>query len=391
MDLTPGRLFGLGPGLVRAAATTACLLVLAAGGYLLVRLLALVAPVTLAVLVALLLTALISPVTERLKRFGVPKALAALAGVLGLLALLGGALYLIGWRAFAQLGDLRAEVVQGTSRLRQLLAHLPGLNEQQLDRLGSEALRSLRSAVPTPIRGAATVAEVFGATLLSVILLFFFLRDGPDLWRWLVRRLPPSWTSRVDRAGRAGWHSLSAYTHGVAAVAAVDAIGIGTALFALRVPLALSLALLTFVAAFVPIVGATVAGVVATVVTLVTNGPRDALLVLAAVIAVQQAEAHLLQPIVMRHAVRLHPVVTLVAVGAGTLIGGIAGALLAVPVCAVAYHATLGYRFGVDVADGGRWPDQEPETPSREGPAVGREPGGYGRRWYRRRDRRKPP
>jgi putative heme transporter len=161
---------------------------------------------------------------------------------------------------------------------------------------------------------------------------------------WLVERTPGRVSARIDGAGRAGWHALAGYTHGIVAVAAVDAIGIGAALFLLRVPLALSLTVLTFVAAFTPIVGATVAGAAATLVTLVTNGTRDALIVLAAVILVQQAEGNLLHPFVMRRAVHLHPVVTLLAVSAGTLLGGVAGGLIAVPACAVVYQAVLGYR-----------------------------------------------
>jgi predicted PurR-regulated permease PerM len=129
------------------------------------------------------------------------------------------------------------------------------------------------------------------------------------------------------------------------------------------VPLALSLSVLTFLAAFVPIIGATVAGAAAALVTLVTNGPADALIVLVAVVIVQQLEGNLLQPIVMRRAVRLHPVVTLLAVTAGTLLAGIAGALIAVPACAVAYHAVLGYRG----ANGAQPND------TRSGPGEGRD------------------
>ena len=165
----------------------------------------------------------------------------------------------------------------------------------------------------------------------------------------------------MDRAGRAGWQTLISYTHGVVAVAAVDAIGIGAALFILGVPLAASLAVLTFVSAFVPIIGATVAGAAAALVTLVTNGPRDAVIVLIVVIVVQQAEGNLLQPFIMRRAVRLHPVVTLLAVTAGTLVAGIAGALIAVPACAVAYHAVLGYRANDDEAAAGTADSRPPD------------------------------
>ncbi|MGC9665303.1 AI-2E family transporter [Planosporangium sp. 12N6] len=340
------------PALLRAATVVACLLVLATGAYLVVRALGNIMPVTMAVVAALLLGALIGPVTERLKRAGLPDWAAALVGVLGLLVLVGGAVFLVGQRAAAQFGGLRRELSAGVARVRQMLTRGPlALNEKQIERYSEDLRATLRSALPSPFAGAATAAEVAGAVVLTLLLLFFVLRDGPAMWCWLVGCLPAARRERLDRAARAGWHSLSSYMHGIVLIAAVDAAGIGAALFALRVPLALSLVLLTFVAAFVPIAGATVAGAVATLVTFVTNGPRAALLVLAAVIAVQQAEGHLLHPIVMRRAVRLHPVVTLLAVGAGTLAAGIPGALVAVPVCAFVYHAVRGYR--APAADGG--------------------------------------
>ncbi|MEV4703168.1 AI-2E family transporter [Actinoplanes sp. NPDC049316] len=325
--------------------TVAAVLVLAAAAYLLVRVLLRLAPMTMAIIAALLLAALIGPLTERFKRWGLPATVAALSGVIGLLALLAGVSYLIGRRATSELDDLRAQVVEGLDRLRQsALDTLPGIDDRRLDEITAAAADAARRALPSPVAGATSAAEFLASALLAVFLLFFFLRDGEQMWCWLVRLIRSPRAERVDRAGRSGWHTLSAYTHGTAAVAAVDAIGIGAALFVLKVPLALSLAVLTFVSAFVPIVGATVAGAAAALVTLVTNGPRDALIVIAAVVIVQQLEGNLLQPLVMRRAIRLHPVVTLLAVTAGTLAAGVAGALIAVPICAVVYHATLGYR-----------------------------------------------
>ncbi len=221
---------------------------------------------------------------------------------------------------------------------------------------------AVRQALPSPVAGATSAAEILASALLAVFLLFFFLRDGEQMWSWMMHRMPASRAGRIDRAGRSGWQTLMSYTHGTAAVAAVDAIGIGAALFILQVPLALSLALLTFISAFVPIIGATVAGAAAALVTLVTNGSRDALIVLAVVVIVQQVEGNLLQPVVMRRAIQLHPVITLLAVTAGTLVAGVAGALIAVPLCAVIYHAVLGYRD-----DGGRQPDKQSAEPATAG------------------------
>lgn len=349
---------------MRIGKATAALLVLALAGYLAVWVLARLAPVTMAVVAALLLSALIGPLVRAFRRWRLPGSVAALLGVGLLLATLAGASYLIGRRAVDQLDDLQTQVVQGIGRLRRtLLDTLPGLDAQRLDDIANNLVRALRDALPSPYAGVTSATEVLAAILLAIVLLFFFLRDGGRIWSWTARLVPPPWTDRVDNAGQAAWHTLASYTHGIVAVAAADAVGIGAALLALRVPLALSLAVLTFLAAFVPIIGATVAGAAATLVTLVTNGTRDALLVLAAVILVQQAEGNLLHPIIMRRAVRLHPVVTLLAVSVGTLVAGIAGALIAVPLCASAYHAVLGYQ-GRESAPRAPEPDSGGQPPN---------------------------
>ncbi|GIF01199.1 AI-2E family transporter [Paractinoplanes rishiriensis] len=334
-----------GRRLIRAAGTVLAVLVFVLAAYLVVRALLRVAPLTMAVIAALLVTALVGPLTGWLKRHHVPRSIAALAGLIAVLAVVGAASFLIGRRATSQLGDLQVQAVEGVRRLRHTVADLlPGIDEQRVDELAAELVGGIRSALPSPYAGITSATAALAATLLALVLVFFFLRDGAAMWSWLVEQTPGRVARRIDRAGHAGWRTLAGYTHGIVLVAAVDAIGIGAVLFLLGVPLALSLAVLTFLAAFVPIVGATVAGAAATLVTLVTNGTQDALIVLAAVILVQQAEGNLLHPLVMRQAVHLHPVVTLLAVSAGTLLGGVAGALIAVPACAVAYQAVLGYR-----------------------------------------------
>lgn len=331
--------------LLRAAAVAAALLVLCLAGYVVVRVLARLAPLTMAVIASLLLAALVAPMARRLRQARIGQTLAAVLAVLLLVGLVTAASYLIGRRAANQLDDLQQQVVQGVDRLRRtLLDALPGLSPAQLDQITSELANGLQNALPSPYAGVARATEVLAAVLLTIVLLFFWLRDGEQIWSWLTGLVPARRRAATDRAGRSAWQALGSYTHGIVAVAAVDAVGIGAALVLLRVPLALSLAVLTFLAAFVPIIGATVAGTAAALVTLVTNGTRDALIVLAVVIIVQQAEGNLLQPVIMRRAVKLHPVVTLLAVTAGTLVAGIAGALIAVPACAIGYHAVRSYR-----------------------------------------------
>jgi predicted PurR-regulated permease PerM len=168
-----------------------------------------------------------------------------------------------------------------------------------------------------------------------LFVLFFFLKDGPELRGWCVGALPERWRERADLAADEVWSALGSYTRGVVTVAAFDGLFIGIGLLVLGVPLALSLALLTFLAAFVPIVGAVVAGTVAVLVALAAKGFGTALAVLGIVLLVQQLEGNVLHPVIMRRAVSLHPVVVVVAVATGGAIAGIAGAALAVPVVAI--------------------------------------------------------
>ena len=330
-------------GLLRAGLVCASVLLIAAVVFLAARLLVRLAPVTLAVVAALLLAALLMPAVDGLTRLRVPRGLAALAGVLGLLVVLVGPLVLVGQQVSGQFGDLRGRLDEGIAGVRDWVTGTLPVSEQQFDQLWQRAPDAATGAAPSPASGAALVTEVLGAALLALVLLFFLLKDGHRMWSWLLGRVPASRRGRVDAAGSAGWHALAGYVRGTVIVAAVDAVGIGLALLLVGVPLAVPLALLTFVAAFVPIIGATVAGAAAVLVALVANGPTQALIILAAVVVVQQAEGNLLEPLVMGRAVRLHPAVILLAVAAGTVLAGVAGALVAVPVAAVTYRvvATL--------------------------------------------------
>ncbi|MEH1015297.1 AI-2E family transporter [Micromonospora sp. CPCC 206060] len=328
------------PWLVRSAVVwSACLVVVVAGLYVLGRIAMLLAPLAIALAVTLFLTALLDPVTLALRRLRLPAALAALVSVLLLLAVLAGAVTLFWTLTADQFADLSRELDEGLKRTREFLTSggLP-ITAEQLDEWTRRATEGLRQGSPDPVAGARTAAEVLGSVLLVVVLLFFLLKDGRSMWRWALGRTAEGSRPLLAAAGRNGWHTLTAYSRGTMIIAAIDAIGIGAALLLLGVPLAFPLALITFLGAFIPIIGATVAGSVAVLVALAANGPTTALLALASVIAVQQIEGNLLEPLVMKRQVRLHPVVVLVAVTAGTLLAGIAGAFVSVPVVAVLYR-----------------------------------------------------
>jgi putative heme transporter len=327
------------PWLVRwAVVWSGCLLVVAAGLYLLGVLAARLAPLTIAIAVTLFLAALLDPLVLALRRLRFPPTLAALTAVIVLLGSLAGAVALVWSLTADQFADLSQQLGQGLSRTREFVTSALPVSPEQLDRWTERAVSGLRQGGPDPVAAFSSAAQVAGAVLLVIVLLFFLLKDGRSMWAWCLNRSSERSRPAMADAGRAGWRTLGSYSRGTVIIATVDAVGIGLALVLLRVPLAFPLALITFLGGFVPIIGATVAGSVAVLVALAAKGPTTALLVLAAVIAVQQLEGNLLEPLIMKRQVRLHPVVILVAVTAGTLFGGVAGAFVAVPITAVLYR-----------------------------------------------------
>ncbi|MFI5486792.1 MULTISPECIES: AI-2E family transporter [Micromonospora] len=338
-DGSPRQAWAGLPWLVRTAVVwSACLVVVSAGLYLVGRIAVLLAPLAIALAATVFLTALLDPVLLRLRRLRLPAALAALLTVLLLLGVLVGVGALVWNLTASQFSELSEELQRGVQRSRDFVTSTLPVSDQQLDRLIDQGRQALSQGSLDPVSGARTVGEVLGSALLALVLLFFLLKDGRSMWHWVLDRATGPNRAVAAEAGRVGWRTLGAYSRGTMMIAAIDAIGIGLALVVLRVPLALPLALIVFLGGFVPIIGATVTGAVAVLVALAANGPVTALLTLAAVIAVQQIEGNLLEPLIMKRQVRLHPAVILVAVTAGTLVGGIAGAFVAVPVTAVIWR-----------------------------------------------------
>src|SRR3954465_2495679 len=292
------------------------------------------------VFLGLLLAALLAPVTSFLQRRAkAPPALASAAAVLLLLLLLFGGLGLIATSAVKQVEELGPTLTNGVEQLRNQLQDGPlHLGSERVDALAKSVTDALSRSSPYtgPVgSGASAGVSFLGGFVLSLFVLFFFLKDGRELRDWCVHHLPRSWRKPADRAADDVWQAMTSYTRGAVAVAAFDGGFIGIGLLVLGIPLALSLALLPFLAAFVPIVGAVVAGAVAVLVALAAKGFGTALIVLGLVLLVQQLEGNVLQPLIMRRAVELHPVVVVVSVAAGGAIAGIAGAALAVPIVAV--------------------------------------------------------
>jgi predicted PurR-regulated permease PerM len=282
---------------------------------------------------------MLSPGVGWLRRRGVPKTLAVVMVMITGLASVAGVLTIVIQAFVAGLPDLTTQVQAGINQIRDWLVNAFSLSQNQIDsavKQLTDALTNNQSSLTNGfLNTATTVFHVIAGFFLVLFSTFFFLKDGRLIWAFLVNLLPRPARQPVSEAGEHSWHTLISYVRATVLVAFVDALGIGLSLVAIRVPLALPLAALVFLGAFIPVVGATLSGAVAVLVALVTTGPVAALIVLIAVIAVQQLEGHVLQPLLLGRAVALHPLGVIIALSAGVVIGGVIGALIAVPVVAV--------------------------------------------------------
>jgi len=325
-------------GLAVASAIILRLIVVVGGLYLLGIAAGKLLVVVLPLVVALLLATLLAPPARRLERRGWPPGLAAALMTLGATCFLLGLLAVVIPSFIAQAPDLRDRVQDGTRELASLLSPL-GLAADDVNGMIDSALADLESNRGRIAGGVVTasllVTQWAAAILLCLVLCFFFVKDGRRLWSWTLDLCGEGKRDEVEAIGRRSWEVLSSYVRGVAFVALVDAVLIGAGLLALGVPLAVPLTVLTYLAAFFPIVGAVLAGAAAMLVALVTNGIPTALAIGALILVVQQLEGNFLYPVVVGKRLSLHPVAILIALGAGGVLGGIAGAFLSVPVAAV--------------------------------------------------------
>jgi len=295
--------------------------------------------VSLPIILALILATIAVPPARRLERRGVPGLLAALIVVVGgTVVFLGGIVLLV--PAFTrQVAALGPTVREAFERVLEWLDEGPlGLDRAEIETLATDAIANVSQFSGTIASQVGSIAiavgEVLAAVSLAVVLLFFFVKDGEQIVGWFIARAPERLRDDMRAAGARGWGALAGYVRGTAAIALIDAVGIGIGLLIVGVPLVLPLTLLVFVGGFVPVIGAFVSGLLATLVALATGGLTTALIVLAIVVVVQQVESSVLQPVIMRRAVSLHPVVILSVLTAGAVIVGIVGAFLAVPITA---------------------------------------------------------
>jgi predicted PurR-regulated permease PerM len=305
-----------------------------------------VSVVVIPVAIALLLTALLSPLVDKaVTHAHLPRGLSAGVVLVAGIALLVGVLSFVVNAFVAGLPALVDQLVRSYQiTIRPLLAGPPlRIPKARLDNLPAELQRSLLTHANEITTGAlstaATVTEVVSGMLLGLFVLIFFLHDGGRVWRFLLLVVPGRSRDRVNVAGQRAFAALVGYTRATAVVAVVDAIGIGIGLWIFGVPLVIPLAALVFLGAFIPVVGAVLSGAVSVAVALVANGPWPAFGVLIVVILVMQLESHVLQPVLLGRAVQLHPLAVVLSVAGGVVISGVVGALLAVPIVAVAATA----------------------------------------------------
>lgn len=289
------------------------------------------------VIIALLLAALLEPLYQRL-RVVLPRGLAAGATVLGTLAVLVALFSFVGNQFADQLDDIVGQVTQGIEESREWIVSTFGLTEGQITTWLTEQWAKVAQGEDLSARATQaglTVGHLLTSFFLAMFSLFFFLYDGPGIWAWIVRLFPRGARAKVLSSGAIAWNQLKAFTRATILVAGVDALGIGLGAFVLGVPFASGIALLVFVGSFVPIVGALVSGFIAVALAFVAKGPVTALIMLGVVIAVQQLESHVLQPLLLGRAVRVHPLAVILGIATGIIVGGVIGALVAVPTVAV--------------------------------------------------------
>jgi predicted PurR-regulated permease PerM len=304
--------------------------------FLVIQLRLIVIPLLIGVLVAALLT----PLVNFLHRHGWPRGLAIAAAMLGALVAVSGLLTLVVWQISRQFAEVRDRTVQSFDDLKEMLLQSPlHVTETDINAWIQGLFGSIQQDSQVLVSGALSIGSTLGhvatGLFLSLFCLLFILIDGRGIWRWVVRLMPRRARRAVDGAGSAGWSTLTNYARTQILVATIDAAGIGIGAFALGVPLAAPIAVLVFLGAFVPIVGAVVTGAVAVFIALVYNGWAIALFMLGIVLLVQQVEGHVLQPLLMGSAVKVHPLAVVLVVAGGTLLAGIPGALFAVPIAAV--------------------------------------------------------
>jgi predicted PurR-regulated permease PerM len=332
--------------LINAAAWAWRILLVAAVVYLAFKVVVALRLLVLPFIAAVLLCALLQPLVGRLARAGLPRLAATWVTLLIAIAVLTGVGILITNQVQAGYPKLSAEVLKTVHQVLRFLSRPPfRLNGARLDQLTNKLVKYLAQhktvVAGTVLTGGKYFIEVLAGLVLTIFITFFLLKDGEMLWSRLIRGFRrfraagPETAERSDRASGAAWHALVRYIHGTTIIALIHAAMIGIALWLLGVPLIMPIAILVFLAAYVPLVGILVVGAFAILITLATQGWVAALILLGVFVVENQLESHLLQPQIIGRAVRLHPLEVIIVLAVGGIVAGIPGAIVAVPTAAV--------------------------------------------------------
>nr|WP_237419387.1 AI-2E family transporter [Kitasatospora sp. SID7827] len=328
-----------------AAESTWRLLLLGVALYVVLRVVDTLKLVAFAAVAALLISALLEPTVSWLRRHGVPRSLAAAMTFLAGLASIALVGWFVFWQVSSNLDSVTTQVQAGVLKLRGWLLNGPfHLTPDQINNFTNQITTAIgknsEQLTSAGFTGVTIAVELLTGVVLTAFTTFFLLYDGARIWSWVLRGLPRHSRYAMAGAGPKAWATLTAYVRGTVVVAFIDALCIGIGLGVLGVPMAMPLAVIIFLGAFVPLVGALVTGTIAVLIALVTVGLGKALIALAILVGVQQLEGHILQPLILGRAVRVHPLAVVLGVAAGSILGGIPGAIVAVPLIAVTNTVT---------------------------------------------------
>ncbi|TDC26118.1 AI-2E family transporter [Streptomyces sp. 8K308] len=331
----------------------------------------------------LLITAALQPFVGWLRRLGIGRGPATAITALGGFAAMGLVGWFVVWQVIENSDRLVDQVQEGIDKLRNWVLELPfDITEENInewtDNINDWIADHSSELTSAGLEGVNYAVEFFTGAGLALFVVLFLLYDGAGVWQWFLRLVPRAAREGVAGAGPRAWITLTGYVRGTVIVALIDALGIGIGLFAVGVPMAVPLGVIVFLSAFVPLVGAIASGALAVVVALVTTTAVDALIVLGVVLLVQQIEGHILQPFILGRMVRVHPLAVVLGVAAGSMLAGIPGAVVAVPLIAVtstvvgylrAYQEELDARAGRAAISGATIAELAPTKPSSAGDA----------------------
>jgi putative heme transporter len=316
---------------------------------------------------ALLATSLAYPLVRWLRGLGVKPVIATWITVLLAAVVFGGIAIFVVDRAIAGYPDLVAQTKTAVAHFRNFLTHDLHIRSSSTSSINDTINNYLdahsSSLAAGALSGIATVSEGLGAFVLWFFMTFFLLYDGENIWQWVVGLFPSSARPRVVGAGNQAWDRLAGFVRGTFIIAVAHAVVTAVALVILGVPLVAPLALLVFMGSFLPIVGSVGVGALSVGITLVTQGTVAGIILIAVLLADNQVDAHLLQPLLVGRYVRLHPLAVAIAIAGGAVLEGIPGAILAVPFVAVMYAVVRYLVTG-----------EEPTGPARSGGAIGSPP-----------------